>query len=55
MKYPPRNTTQNEAKKQPVFSDKMMGNIRMKLRQFAEIEFLLQTEKKSPKKNKIRR
>ncbi|MCY1660904.1 hypothetical protein [Chryseobacterium sp. SL1] len=52
MKYPPRNTTQNEAKKQPVFSDKMMGNILIKLKQLAEIEFLLHTEKKSPSKKK---
>lgn len=52
MKYPPRNTALNQAKKQPVFSDKMMGNIRIKLRQFAEIEYLIHAEKKSPKKKK---
>ncbi len=52
MKYQPRNTTRNEAKKQPVFSDKMMGNIRIKLKQLAEIEFLLHLEKKSSDKKK---
>lgn len=52
MKYPPQNTTPNQAEKQPVFSDKTMGNIRIKLKQLAEIEFLIHAEKKSPKKKK---
>lgn len=52
MKYQPRNTARNDAKKQQVFSEKKMGDIRIKLRQFAEIEFMLQAEKKSLKKNK---
>lgn len=50
MKVPHRNTARNQAKKQPVFSDKMMGNIRMKLKQFSEIEFLFHAEKKSQNK-----
>ncbi|MET3536700.1 hypothetical protein SAMN05216324_1094 [Chryseobacterium limigenitum] len=53
MKVPPRNTAQNEAKKQPVFSEKMMGEIRMKLWQFSEIEFLIHKEKNLKIKNKI--
>lgn len=52
MKYPPQNTAPNQAEKQPFFSDKMMGNIRIKLKQLAEIEFLIHAEKKSPKKKK---
>lgn len=52
MKYPPQNTSPNQAEKQPFFSDKIMGNIRIKLRQFAEIEYLIYAEKKSPKKKK---
>lgn len=54
MKVPPQNTAPNQAKKQPVFSDKMMGNIRIKLKQLAEIEYLLQVEKKLQKPKKIR-
>ncbi len=52
MKIPPRNTARNEAKKQPFFSDKMMGEIRIKLRQLAEVEFLIHAEKKSQNKKK---
>lgn len=52
MKYPPRNAAPNQAKKQPVFSDKTMGEIRIKLRQLAEIEFLIHAEKKSQNKKK---
>lgn len=53
MKVPPRNNAQNEAKKQPVFSDKVMGSIRIKLKQLAEIEFLVHAEKNLKIKNKI--
>lgn len=56
MKYRPRNTAQNEAKKQPVFSEKVMGDMRIKLKQLAEIEFLIHTEiniKKRKKEIKI--
>lgn len=52
MKFPPRNTAPNQLKKHPVFSDKMMGNIRIKLKQFAEIEYLLHTQNQTSKKAK---
>ena len=50
MKYPPLYIAQNEAKKQDVFSDKMRAKIQMKLRQFAEIEYLNHTQKMLRKK-----
>ena len=45
MKYPPRNIARNETEKQPVFSPKLMGEIRIKLKQLAEIEYLHHTKK----------
>lgn len=45
MKVTPRNTAQNTPKKQLVFSEKMAGDIRIKLGQLAEIEFLLSSKK----------
>ena len=47
MKYQPRNIAQNTAKNQPVFSEKTMGEIRLKLRQFVEIEYLKHLKKKT--------
>lgn len=46
MKYQPQNIAQNTAKNQPVFSEKTMAEMRLKLRQFVEIEYLNQTKKK---------
>lgn len=46
MKYQPQNIAQNTAKNQSVFSEKMMAEIRLKLRQFVEIENLNQAKKK---------
>jgi hypothetical protein len=43
MKYQPRNSAQN----QPVFSEKTMAEVRLKLRQFVEIEYLNQAKKKN--------
>lgn len=51
MKYPTRNNAQNDAKKQDVFEEKMRAKIRMKLRQFAEIEYLNHSQKKLQKSN----
>ncbi len=53
MKYSSQNIAINQAKKQPVFSDKVMGNIRMKLRQLAEIEYLFYTQNSAQKKMKL--
>ena len=57
MKYQPQNIALNEAEKQPVFSEKATAEIRLKLRQLAEIEFLIHTEKSLRKRRneKIRR
>lgn len=46
MKYQPRNSAQNTAKNQPVFSEKMTAEMRLKLRQFVEIEYLIIQRKK---------
>ena len=46
MKYQPQNNAQNIAKNQPVFSEKTMAEIRLKLRQFVEIEYLNHSNKK---------
>ncbi|GEM_PF-6145302 len=46
MKYQPQNSAQNKAKNQPVFSEKTMAEIRLKLRQFVEIECLNDSKKK---------
>lgn len=50
MKYRPRNIVQNEAENQPVFSPKLMAEIRFKLKQLAEIEYLLHTKKLKKRK-----
>jgi hypothetical protein len=47
MKYQPRNIAQNPAKNQPVFSEKTMAELRLKLRQFVEIEYLNHSKKKN--------
>ena len=47
MKYQPRNSAQNIAKNQPVVSEKMTAEIRLKLRQFVEIEYLNHSKKKN--------
>lgn len=49
MKYQPQNIAQNTAKNQPVFSEKMRAEMRSKLRQFVEIEYLNQAKKKNEK------
>ena len=46
MKYQPQNNAQNIAKNKPVFSEKTMAEIRLKLRQFVEIEHLNHSKKK---------
>ncbi len=46
MKYQPRNIAKNTAKNQPVFSEKMMAEIRLKLIQLVEIEYLNHSKKK---------
>lgn len=46
MKYQPRNIAQNTAKNQPVFSEKTMAEIRLKLIQLVEIEYLNHSKKK---------
>ncbi len=47
MKFQSQNTAPNQAKNQPVFSEKMRAEIRLKLRQFVEIEYLNQAKKKT--------
>lgn len=47
MKYQPRNSAQNTAQNQPVFSEKTMAEMRLKLRQFVEIEYLNYSKKKN--------
>lgn len=47
MKYQPRNSIQNTAQNQSVFSEKTMAEIRLKLRQFVEIEYLNHSKKKN--------
>lgn len=50
MKYATRNTDGIQTEKQSVFSEKVMVKIRMKLQQFAEIEYLYHKKKTSKKK-----
>lgn len=47
MKFKSQNTAPNQAKNQPVFSEKMRAEIRLKLKQFVEIEYLNQVKKKT--------
>lgn len=46
MKPQSQNTAPNQAKNQPVFSEKIRAEMRLKLRQFVEIEYLNQAKKK---------
>lgn len=50
MKFESQNNVPIQAKNQPVFSEKMMAEIRLKLIQFVEIEYLNQAKKKTLKK-----
>ncbi len=50
MKFESQNNVTIQAKNQPVFSEKMMAEIRLKLIQFVEIEYLNQVKKKTLKK-----
>ncbi len=47
MKSQSQNNVPIQAKNQPVFSEKMMAEIRLKLIQFVEIEYLNQAKKKT--------
>lgn len=47
MKYQPQNIAQNTPKNQSVFSEKTMAEMRLKLKQFVEIEYLNYSKKKS--------
>ena len=47
MKFESQNNVTIQAKNQPVFSEKMMAEIRLKLIQFVEIEHLNQAKKKT--------
>mgnify|MGYP005614063549 CR=1 FL=1 len=47
MKFESQNNVTIQAKNQPVFSEKMMAEIRLKLIQFVEIEYLNQAKKKT--------
>ncbi len=47
MKSQSQNTSPNQAKNQPVFSEKIRAEMRLKLRQFVEIEYLNQAKKKT--------
>ena len=47
MKLESQNNVTIQAKNQPVFSEKMMAEIRLKLIQFVEIEYLNQAKKKT--------
>ena len=47
MKFESQNNVPIQAKNQPVFSEKMMAKIRLKLIQFVEIEYLNQAKKKT--------
>lgn len=50
MKYPTRNNAKIQGEIQSVFSEKVIAEIRIKLRQLAEIEYLYHTQKKILKK-----
>ena len=50
MKFESQNNAPIQAKNQPVFSEKMTAEMRLKLRQFVEIEYLNQAKKKTLKK-----
>ena len=47
MKSKSQNTAPNQAKNQPVFSEKIRAEMRLKLRQFVEIEYLNMKQKKA--------
>mgnify|MGYP003420271477 CR=1 FL=1 len=47
MKFESQNNAPNQAKNQPVFSEKIRAEMRLKLRQFVEIEYLNQAKKKT--------
>jgi hypothetical protein len=47
MEFQSQNNTPIQAKNQPVFSEKIRAEIRLKLRQFVEIEYLNQVKKKT--------
>ena len=49
MKSQSQNNVPIQAKNQPVFSEKMMAEIRLKLIQFVEIEYLNKARKKDSK------
>jgi hypothetical protein len=50
MKSQSQNIAPNQAKNQPVFLEKIRAEMRIKLRQFVEIEYLNQAKKKTLKK-----
>ena len=47
MKFESQNNAPNQAKNQPVFSEKIRAEMRLKLRQFVEIEYLNMKQKKA--------
>jgi hypothetical protein len=47
MKFESQNNAPIPAKNQPVFSEKIRAEIRLKLRQFVEIEYLNMKQKKA--------
>jgi hypothetical protein len=47
MKSQSQNNAPIQAKNQPVFSEKIRAEMRLKLRQFVEIEYLNQAKKKT--------
>jgi hypothetical protein len=49
MKFESQNNAPIPAKNQPVFSEKMTAEIRLKLMQFVEIEYLNKARKKDSK------